>query len=61
MASDCNNVVRSFKEEAIGHYAHVIQDIRVKQEELLSFDAHLLEACWWRVSPEGMNATTVRK
>jgi hypothetical protein len=55
------STVRSFKEEAIGHYAHVIQDIRVKQEELLSFDAHLLEACWWRVSPEGMNATTVRK
>lgn len=27
MASDCNNVVRSFKEEAIGSYGHVIRDI----------------------------------
>ena len=35
MASDCNNVVRSFKEEAMGSYAHVIRDIRARQEELL--------------------------
>jgi len=38
MASDCNNIVRSFKEEAMGIYGHVIWDIKARQEDFLFFE-----------------------
>ncbi|CAN6270926.1 unnamed protein product [Urochloa humidicola] len=38
MASDCNNVVRSFNEGMMGPYGHVIMDIRARQGDLYHFE-----------------------
>jgi hypothetical protein len=38
MASDYNNVVKSFREEALGPYYHVIRDLRAMQGDFQHFE-----------------------